>query len=164
MSDYHLAQLNIARPLAPIDSPLLKEFNDNLGYINGLAEAAAGFVWRWETRPGDPIEGEVFGAGCIVNLSVWESMTPLRQFVYHSEHLAFLRRKKEWFESMAEAHMVLWWQAAGSLPNLHEAKRRLDLLRNEGPSEQAFSFKRHYPKPKASMGSGTASDNSCLIS
>ena len=42
----HLAQLNIARMLAPIDSPVMADFVANLERINALAEAHEGFVWR----------------------------------------------------------------------------------------------------------------------
>lgn len=41
-----IAQLNIAQPLAPIDSPDLKDFADNIERINTLAEASEGFIWR----------------------------------------------------------------------------------------------------------------------
>ena len=42
----HLAQLNIAKAKAPLDSPLLQDFVDNLDRINGIAEQSAGFIWR----------------------------------------------------------------------------------------------------------------------
>ena len=41
-----IAQLNIARMLARLDSPVMADFVANLDYINGLAENAEGFVWR----------------------------------------------------------------------------------------------------------------------
>ena len=37
MSNYQLAQLNIATLKAPLDSPELKDFVDNLDRINALA-------------------------------------------------------------------------------------------------------------------------------
>lgn len=43
---FHLAQLNIARMLAPIDSPVMADFVANLDRINQLAEKSDGFVWR----------------------------------------------------------------------------------------------------------------------
>jgi hypothetical protein len=44
--DFHLAQINIATLLAPLDDPRLAEFVANLDRINELAEAAPGFIWR----------------------------------------------------------------------------------------------------------------------
>jgi hypothetical protein len=38
---YHLAQVNIGKILAPMDSSLMSEFKNNLDRINALAEASA---------------------------------------------------------------------------------------------------------------------------
>ena len=46
MSRYQLAEINIAELKAPLDSPQLKDFVDNLDRMNALAEASPGFVWR----------------------------------------------------------------------------------------------------------------------
>ena len=43
---YQLAQVNIARLLAPLDDPLLADFVANLEPVNALADRADGFVWR----------------------------------------------------------------------------------------------------------------------
>ena len=54
MSKYQLAQLNVATLKAPLDSPELKDFVDNLDRINALAEAIAGLCLaaerRWQRR------------------------------------------------------------------------------------------------------------------
>jgi hypothetical protein len=84
----------------------------------------------------------------IVNLSVWESMEALRAFVYgDAGHLAVMRRRREWFQRMAEAFVVLWWVPAGHVPTVEEAEERLDLLRALGPSPEAFTFRRHFAPP-----------------
>ena len=49
----HLAQVNVARSLAPLDSPQLAEFVANLVPINALADASPGFVLRLQTEAGD---------------------------------------------------------------------------------------------------------------
>lgn len=46
MSAFHLAQVNLARPLAPLDSPRLEPFIAELEPINARADVAPGFVWR----------------------------------------------------------------------------------------------------------------------
>ena len=46
---------------------------------------------------------------------------------------------------MSRPHMVLWWIPAGHLPDMAEAKERLDLLQQRGPSPEAFSFKVRFP-------------------
>ena len=52
MRTYHLAQLNIGRIVAPLDSPQLAGFVARLDEINALAEAAPGFIWRFKRRTG----------------------------------------------------------------------------------------------------------------
>ncbi len=46
MSKYNLAQINIARMLAPIEGPVMVDFVNNLDRINALAEKRKGFKWR----------------------------------------------------------------------------------------------------------------------
>ena len=82
----------------------------------------------------------------IVNMSVWESADALWDFVYDGDHLAYMRRRREWFERI-EAHMVLWWVPAGHTPSVDEALDRLEHLRANGPSGRAFTFKQRFPAP-----------------
>jgi hypothetical protein len=147
MSSHHIAQLNIAKLLAPIDSPPLSEFVDNLDRINALADEAPGFVWRLQTEEGDATGIDFFGADYIVNLSVWRSIEALNTYVYHSAHVEILRRKKEWFQKMHEAHMVLWWVSAGHIPSIEEAAQKLSLLRANGPAQEAFTYKKSFSAP-----------------
>ena len=58
---YHLAQVNIGRLKAPLDSPQLKDFVDNLDPVNADADAADGFVWRLEGESGDATDIAVLG-------------------------------------------------------------------------------------------------------
>ena len=53
MTTHHLAQFNVARVLAPIDSPQLAGFVARLADINALADRAPGFVWRLQTPKGN---------------------------------------------------------------------------------------------------------------
>ena len=43
---YHLAQVNVARMVAPLDSPELAPFVARLDAVNAEADRAPGFVWR----------------------------------------------------------------------------------------------------------------------
>lgn len=51
--NYHLAQVNIARAKAALDSPIMHSFVNQLEHINQLAETSPGFVWRLQTEDGD---------------------------------------------------------------------------------------------------------------
>ncbi|WP_166253915.1 DUF3291 domain-containing protein [Marinobacter salicampi] len=147
MSRYHIAQLNIATLLAPIDSPQLSDFVANLDRVNALAEDSPGFVWRLQTGEGDATGIDYFGFDKIVNLSLWDSVKTLHNYVYRSAHVEIMRRKKEWFSKMGEAYMVLWWVPAGHVPSVEEAAQRLKILREHGPTAEAFTFKKAFPAP-----------------
>ena len=87
MTHYHLAQINIARMLGPIDSAVMAEFVANLDPVNRLAESSPGFVWRLQTPAGDAALPQTFDDPLIiVNFSIWESVEALREFVYKTGH------------------------------------------------------------------------------
>lgn len=141
--NYQLAQLNIAQLLAPLDSPQLQDFVDNLDRINTLAEQSQGYIWRLQTEEGDATALRPFGDDVIVNLSVWQDIESLYQFVYKTAHTEIMSRRREWFERM-QTYMVLWWIPAGHQPSVEEAKQRLDLLQAQGASAEAFTFKKPF--------------------
>jgi hypothetical protein len=154
MAAHHLAQLNVGRMLAPLDSAQLAPFVEALEPVNALADGAPGFVWRLQTEDGDatairPYDDDLM----IVNMSVWESVEALAEFVYRSDHLGIMRRRREFFEKMAEAFTVLWWVPAGHRPSVAEAKQRLELLRRSGPTPQAFTFRTAFPAPLPTLRS-----------
>jgi hypothetical protein len=140
MSNYQLAQLNIAVMKEPLESPRMADFVANLERINALADRSHGFVWRLQTQEGDATALRPFGESILVNMSVWEDLGSLKDFVYKSAHVDFVRRRKEWFERMSETFLVLWWVPEGHRPTIAEAKARLELLRQHGPTPQAFDF------------------------
>jgi Domain of unknown function (DUF3291) len=142
---HHLAQLNIGRLRAPIEDPLIAEFADALDPVNALAERSDGFVWRFQTEEGDATSVRPFDDdGIIVNFSTWESIEALADFVYRSDHTAFMRRRREWFERFDGVFQVLWWVPAGHRPTVDEAIERLELLRSQGPTAQAFTFRHRF--------------------
>ena len=146
MSGEHLAQLNIARLGAPLDSPTLAGFVAALEPINALADGSPGFVWRLQTDEGDATSIRAFDDDMlIVNMSVWESLEALRAFVYGPDHRAVMAGRRQWFEKMAEAYLVLWWVPAGYVPSVDEAKERLERLRRDGPSPAAFTLSKAWP-------------------
>lgn len=148
MPIYHLAQINIARLLAPIDDPLLAKFVEQLSPVNALADQSPGFVWRLQTESGDATSIKVYDDDMIiVNLTVWEDIESLSEFAYKSAHSGVMRDRKKWFEKFDGPYYALWWVPAGHIPSTEEAKERLEHLREQGDSEYAFSFQRPFPKP-----------------
>ena len=148
---WQLAQVNVARVRFPVDSDQLADFMALLDPINALADSAEGFVWRLQTEAGDATALRPFGDDRIlINMSVWESFDALRSFVYLSRHLEVMRRRREWFERMTQAFLGLWWIPVGQLPTIADAKARLAILRERGPSPAAFTFHERYPAPEPS--------------
>jgi hypothetical protein len=145
---WQLAQLNIARPLQPLDTPALADFVAALQPVNALADASPGFVWRLQTEQGDATDIRWAGDDeLVVNLSVWSSVLALADFVYSGEHLAVMRRRKQWFVPLDRAVTVLWWVTAGHRPTVQEAAERLAAFERHGPSPYAFTFRTAFPAP-----------------
>lgn len=150
---HHVAQVNIARAKEPLDSELLAGFMAELEPVNALADAAPGFVWRLQTDEGDATSLRPYPDDLmIVNMSVWESIDRLWDFVYSDRHLAVMRRRREWFTRM-ENMQALWWVEAGHRPTVDEAKERLETLAAEGPTAAAFTFKRRFDPDGVPAGS-----------
>jgi len=149
-SRYHLAQLNIARMRGPIASPVMAEFVAQLEAINRLADNSPGFVWRLVGAGDDATSLRPFPDDMIlVNMSVWESVEALQNYVYHSDHARVFRDRRKWFEKMNEAVTVLWWVPAGHMPSVEEAQVRLLYLREHGDSDYAFTFAHTHAYPQA---------------
>jgi heme-degrading monooxygenase HmoA len=154
-ADYVLAQVNIARLRAPLDSPALAGFVASLEPVNAAADDAPGFVWRLKTEDGNATAIRAFewdqagSAGVIVNMSVWESPQALAAFVYSDVHRRVLRRRREWFERMAQAYSALWWIPRGHFPATQEAEERVLYLRTYGPTRYSFTLRTHFPPPGA---------------
>jgi hypothetical protein len=142
---FHLAQINIARMLDPIDSPVMADFVANLDSINALAESSDGFMWRLKDDGNNATSIKIFDDDfLIVNMSVWKNTDTLFQFVYQSNHVQIFKRRKEWFEKMPEIHMALWFIPSEHLPTVEEATERLNYLRANGETPFAFSFKKRF--------------------
>jgi hypothetical protein len=149
MSKYHIAQINIARMLAPIDDPVMEEFVAQLESINALADASPGFVWRLQTEEGDATSLKVYDDDMIiVNMSVWESVESLREYAYKSAHSKVMRDRKRWFEKFDGPYYALWWVSAGHVPATEEGRERLEYLREHGGTSYSFSFKTIFPVPE----------------
>ena len=150
---FDLAQVNVSRLLAPLDSPVLAEFMAALDEVNAEGDAAAGFRWRLQTEDGNATAVRAFGwdvgdsHGVIVNLTTWASGQALGDFVFSGQHLQVMRRRRQWFHRAVEPMTALWWVPAGHRPTTDEAEERVRRLRRDGPSPYAFTFRTAVPPP-----------------
>ena len=154
---FHLAQVNVAQSRARFNDPTMAGLTERIDEINLLAEQSRGFVWRFQSsaadleylRPFDgyftPFEPERI----FFNMSVWETVEDLKNYVFHSGHVELFRRKDQWMISSEKPHLALWWATAGHLPTVEESREKLLLIERNGPTPNAFTFAKTFPKPEA---------------
>jgi len=139
-----LAQLNIADAKFETDKPEMVGFTGRIDAINALADRADGFIWRMvDDGPEDgalTLRMEGHGPMTLVNMSVWKDIKSLFHFVYKTAHTKVMQGKRDWFTPIPREHMVLWWVEDGHIPDLDEAKAKLELIRANGSAPEAFSF------------------------
>ncbi len=146
MSIYQLAQINIAQAKYPLESEEMSGFTNRLDEINAIADIAEGFVWRLQTEEGDATTLRVFpDPSLIVNLSVWENIDTLQNFIYKSMHIELMQSKKNWFNKIEHASLALWWVPQGHIPTVDEAKEKLVLIDKNGSTPKAFTFAKPFP-------------------
>lgn len=146
MKKFQLAQINIAQGKAPLDSDIMKGFVDRIDEINQLAEVSPGFIWRLKSDEGYATNIQAFDdPSMLVNMSVWESIESLKNYVYKSVHVELVRDRDAWFSKMKNVHQVLWWIPAGHIPSIEEGKEKLHHLQENGPSQVAFTFAKNFP-------------------
>lgn len=161
MTGFELAQINIATTKEPLESPVMADFVANLDRINELAEQSPGFVWRLKGEGNDATSLRPLAENVIVNMSVWESVEALNNYVYRTAHVDIMRRRREWFERTTGMHMVLWWVRRGHQPTVAEAIERLDHLQKHGPTDYAFTFREAFPPPDAAAGQAPFEGDEC---
>ena len=149
---HHLAQINIGRLIAPVDDPKIAEFVAQLDPVNALADTAPGFVWRLQSSSGNATDivynDDPF---VIVNMSVWESVEALRDFVYKSNHLDVLRDRANWFEKMEKPHYCLWWIPSTHIPTVADGRERLEHYQQYGATPFSFWFSKLYPAEEKAL-------------
>jgi hypothetical protein len=162
MARYHLAQVNIGRMRAPIGDPIMEGFRTQLDPVNALADRSPGFVWRLQTEEGNATAIRPYADDdrMAINMSVWDSLESLRNYVYQSAHVAPLRDRKQWFEPLDGPILALWWIPAGHIPSVAEAIERLEILKARGPSPEAFTFRQPFPAPGDEQPEGMGLDAS----
>lgn len=151
MTAFQLAQCNIGRLLHPLDHPELAEFVAALEPINAIAEGSPGFVWRLKDDEGHSSSYvDIPGSDdplLVINYSIWVDLDSLRHFVNKSGHVAYLRRRREWFAKLDTATSAAWWVPEGEIPGVGEAYRRVLRLQQHGATAEAFPLARPFPMP-----------------
>jgi hypothetical protein len=156
MTEWHLAQVNVARLVAAMPDARVVPFFEALDRVNALADASPGFVWRLQDETGNAMDIKYSPDPLVaINMSVWTDAESLFAFVYRSAHTPEMARRREYFDRFDGAYQALWWVPAGTIPTVNDALSRLWMLDRFGPCEQAFTFKLRFSAP--GLG-GTAVD------
>jgi Domain of unknown function (DUF3291) len=148
MAQWQIAQMNVGTTLYPLDDPRIAEFMALLDEINALAERSPGFVWRLKSDQGNATDIKVTdNPQFIVNMSVWQNVEALFDFVYQTPHRLVMGKRRQWFERPSGSYLVLWWVEAGAFPTAEEGIARLHHLDRHGPTARAFTFSHKFPWP-----------------
>ena len=132
-------KMNRLIPMLPVRSMSASvEFYQKLGF--GVEQRND--HWRWAML--------CFGE-CRL-MSVWQDVGSLHAYTYRSAHTGPLRARRDWFEPAQAPSFVLWWIPASRLPTIEEAKERLRMIAERGPSREAFTFRDQFPPPDGVEG------------
>lgn len=143
---YQLAQVNIARMLAPLDDPIMAGFVEKLDEINVLADSHPGFVWRLQSAEGNATSIRAYeDESILLNMSVWTSLERYADYVYKTAHREVMKQRRQWFEKFDGLYTAIWWVPEGHIPTVIEARERLEYLRAHGESSFAFTLKKPFP-------------------
>lgn len=140
MTGTHIAELNVARLKYEINDPRVADFVNNLDRVNAAAERSEGFVWRLKEEAGDYSVVVDDDPRIIPNLSIWENVESLENFVFKTIHKRIYERRAEWFGMMERMHFVMWPVEHGHKPTLEEAWDRLAHLNTHGSTDLAFGW------------------------
>ena len=136
-----LAELNVGYALYPLDDPRMAGFMDNLDALNALAERSSGYIWRMKSDSGNATDLAVPGDEAMIsNMSVWENVESLGDYVFNTIHAKFYEKRPAWFENMTRHHFVMWWVEDGHIPTLEEAMQKLAHLQEHGSTDDAFGW------------------------
>lgn len=124
--------------------PLVEPFVSAVPKVNALAERSPGFVWRSGEEP-EAARALGWPMFCdddclIASFSVWENAEHLHAYVYRTVHGAFLKRGADWFEPDAPRGHVVWSIPAGHIPDIAEARERVEYHAANGSSDDVYTL------------------------
>ena len=144
---HHLAQINIAKLIAPLEDPLIKEFRESIDFVNQVGSESPGFLWIYKADDGSSssYEENLYEDPLIVvNYTLWENYESLHHFVFNTVHSYFLKNRKRWFSKLEQPHVAMWWVPAGTIPTIEDAKEKLAQLEKNGPGPEVFTMRKRY--------------------
>lgn len=141
--------------IRPSDDPANDDFHAINDPIMALADTAHGMIARsgYASDPGpSPWGAEVYPAfyqergdgWSPATLSLWTDIEALFAFTYSGQHAKAMARGREWFQHPDWPPLVMWWHHGDTPPQWAEGVRRHQMLHDNGPTAEAFTFKRAF--------------------
>jgi len=163
MGTYQLIHLNVVRPLGQFstDREEAKYFFSQLPLI--FADARQDEGPRWHNHGIRLVDGNYLDLPKIFNLRTegdqnphimtmagWEDAKAMHRFTYRMRsHADGMKRLRHWVDRSEGATMVMFWAERGKRVALEEAWDRLQRLRNDGPTAEAFTLQQRFDAPDA---------------
>ncbi|WP_428646932.1 DUF3291 domain-containing protein [Roseibium sp.] len=153
MTGHWLAIYTFGQFRTRADHPDVEPFHAAEPGVWATMEGAEGFIGRsgYEDEPGPESWGEQVypkywtdnGDGWAPStVSLWQTLETALAAVYRGPHAEILRRGPDFIQDTSDyPAYVLWWVPAGHQPDWIEAVDRFELLADNGPSPEAFTFR-----------------------
>lgn len=164
MSDYMLVHLNVVRPKGAFSAshPNAVYFFSQLPKVFAQAKADEGMFWHAHgARTSDGGYSDMNGLLSlqtdrtednfhILTMAGWRDAAALHRFAYRDPlHRAGMKMLRDWVDRSDGPTMVLWWDKRGTRVALEDGWTRLQKLRAEGPTPQAFSLQTRFAPPES---------------
>ncbi len=162
MSEHMLVHLNVVRPIGPFTAnhPNAQYFFGQLPKLFAQAKADGDMFWHNHgarapdgrfVEMGDILAQNTEGTGenlHILTMAGWRDVAAMHRFTYREPlHIEGMKTLRDWVDRSQGPTMVMWWATRGVRVGLDEAWDRLQMLRKDGVSEQAFTLQNRFPAP-----------------
>ena len=162
MGEQTLIHLNVVRPVGPYsaDHPNAVYFFSQLPKVFAVARADAGLLWH--NHGARTPDGRYLGMDDILahrsertqdnfhilTMAGWRDVQAMHRFAYRDAlHRAGMNTLRDWVDRSEGATMVLWWATKGTRVTLTDGWDRLQRLRTDGPTQDAFSLQHRFDPP-----------------
>jgi Domain of unknown function (DUF3291) len=143
---FQLAQANYGQWKQDVTRELVQAFYDRSGEIMLSASRSGGFLWSNEggfykdARTIAAFKNDMI----IFNMTVWETFEDLKRFVYNQVHTAVMQDRDMWFDKMPSQVSVMWWVKVDERPTIQQAREKIALINEIGPTINAFNFANYH--------------------
>lgn len=166
MADHILVHLNTVRPLTALtlEHAEVQFFVSQLPTLFNQADLYGGLVWHKHALREDDeryLDPMTAFAGYtpgerppnIVTMAGWLGIKELHGFAHRRRnHVDGMKQLRHWIDRSEGATMALWWAEADRDVSLEEGWSRLERLRKDGPTQEAFTIQTRFDSPSAARG------------